>query len=100
MLNRVLRLLRTYAGLTQVEAASKLSVSQSYISEIEKGVKQPTLELVERYASAFDVPASSIMLFSENMNDKTALTKARTLVAGKVVGLLEYIEEKAGRADA
>ena len=100
MLNRVLRLLRTYAGLKQVEAADKLGISQSYLSEVEKGTKVPTLEVIERYASIFEVPVSTIMLFSENFDDRSSLAKARTLVAGKVVGLLEFLEERAGAADA
>lgn len=100
MLNRVLRLLRTYAGLKQTEAAQKLGISQSYLSEVEKGTKTPTLELIDRYASAFEVPVSTIMLFSENYDDFSSLSKARTLVAGKVVGLLEFLEERVGAADA
>ena len=100
MLNRVLRLLRTYAGLKQTDAAEKLGISQSYLSEVERGTKAPTLDLVARYSSIFEVPVSTIMLFSENINDQSSLEKARTLVAGKVVGLLEFLEKRAGAADA
>ena len=100
MLNRVLRLLRTYMGLRQTEAAERLGISQSYLSEVESGAKVPTLELIGRYSSTFEVPVSTIMLFSENLDDKSSLAKARTLVAGKVVGLLEFLEGRAGVADA
>jgi transcriptional regulator with XRE-family HTH domain len=95
MLNRALRLLRTYHQLTQVELAKRLSISNSYLSEIESGDKSPSLELLEKYAILFKMPVSSIMLFSESINDeRKAGAKLRVGAADKILRLLEWLEER------
>ncbi|MCV7383139.1 helix-turn-helix transcriptional regulator [Mycolicibacter longobardus] len=43
---------REAAGLTQVELARKMGVTQSAITAIESGVRTPTFELLERLARA------------------------------------------------
>ena len=60
MINEALRLLRVFHDLKQFEMAEKLGISKSHISEIEKGSKSPSLDLIERYASEFSIPVSSI----------------------------------------
>ena len=100
MINEALRLIRVYHDMRQSEVAEKLGMSNSYLSEIEKGIKKPTLELVEKYAVLFQVPASSIMFFSENMNKGVSYEKARGFVASKIISLMQFLEEKAGRVKA
>ncbi len=99
MLNEALRLIRVYHDMRQSEVAEKIGISKSYLSEIEKGTKKPTLELVEKYAGLFQVPASSIMFFSENMNKDRAYEKARGFVAGKIIKLMQFLEERSERAE-
>ena len=100
MLHEALRLIRVYHDLKQSEAAVKLGISKSYLSEIEKGVKTPTLEIIEKYSKAFSIPASSIMFFSESIDSKDSYKKARTFVAGKVINLLKFLEERGEAAHA
>src|SRR3546814_2802023 len=71
-----------------------------YLSEIERGLKTPTLDIIQRYATVFDMPVSSIMFFSENLDQKSTLDQARTFVAGKVVSLLQFLEARSGRTHA
>lgn len=66
-LPNALRLLRLHHDLSQREAAQNLGVSPSYLSEIESGTKEPTLSLLNTYALTFNVPASSILFFAENI---------------------------------
>lgn len=66
-LPNALRLLRLHHDLSQREAAQKLGISPSYLSEIESGTKEPTLGLLNTYALMFNVPASSILFFAENI---------------------------------
>lgn len=95
MLNRALKLLRTYHQLTQVELAKRLKISNSYLSEIETGVKTPGIDLLEKYAEIFKMPVSSIMLFSEKMSgEEKAGEKLRVAAAEKILRLLEWIEER------
>lgn len=100
MLNEALRLIRVYHDMKQSDVANALGVSASYISEIEKGRKKPTLELVEKYAHNFHIPASSIMYFSENMGKDNAVEAARTAVAGKILKLMQFLESRSERANA
>ncbi len=83
MINRALRLAREFHRMKQVELAKRLNISTSYLSEIESGKKPPTIELLDGYADVFGVPASTFMLFQEQMNavdDTKRQEKARKLL--------------------
>lgn len=95
MLNRALKLLRTYHQYTQVELAKRLGISNSYLSELEKGDKTPGLDLLERYSEVFKMPVSSILLFSESINeDRKPGAKLRVTAADKILRLLEWLQER------
>lgn len=95
MLYRALKLLRTYHQLTQVELAKRLGISNSYLSEIEKGDKAPGLDLLTKYAEVFKMPTSSILLFSETMEgERKPGSKLRVAAADKILRLLEWLEER------
>jgi transcriptional regulator with XRE-family HTH domain len=90
-MGEALRLLRVYSDMTQKEMAEALEVSQSFLSEIEKGRKQPTLELLRRYSDRLGVPLSSLMFFAEEINPMTRSGKAKIAIASKVLELLARI---------
>lgn len=98
MLSEALRLLRVFHDLKQNELADKLDVSKSYISEIEKGRRTPSLETIEKYSKYFRIPTSSILFFSEQIEDaqtiKGTATKAKEAIASKIVNFLQVIEER------
>lgn len=95
MLHQALRLLRTYHQLTQVDLAKRLGMSNSYLSEIESGVKSPNLELLAQYANLFKMPVSSILLFSESVNRQHKPgAKLQVAAAKKIIRLLEWAEER------
>jgi transcriptional regulator with XRE-family HTH domain len=95
MLNRALKLLRTYHQFKQVDLAKRLGISNSYLSEIETGAKMPAIDLLEKYAEVFKMPVSSILLFSEKMSDEQKTgEKLRVAAADKILRLLEWIDER------
>lgn len=94
MLNKALRLMRIFHDLSQKDLAEKLGMSKSYLSEIESGKKTPTLDLLNRYSDIFDMPLSSIMFFSENLDNNTKTEKLRTFISSKVISLLNFIAER------
>jgi transcriptional regulator with XRE-family HTH domain len=94
MISEALRLIRVYHDLKQNELADRLKISKSYLSEIESGTKAPTLALLESYAKEFDIPASAIFFFSENIDDPSAASRARAFVSRKVLSLLRFIEHR------
>lgn len=99
MLNEALRLIRVYHDMKQADAAKAMGVSASYLSEVEKGKKKATLELVEKCAETYRIPASSIMYFAENMGQARVVEAARTAVAGKIIKLMQFLEAKADKSD-
>ena len=94
MINEALRLIRVFHDLKQVELAEKLEVSKSHLSEIEKGVKSPSLDLIGRYAHEFNLPISSIMFFAEELPNAKAGELVRSKIAGKVIDILRFVERK------
>jgi transcriptional regulator with XRE-family HTH domain len=100
MLGEALRLIRVYHDLKQSEAAEKLGVSKSYLSEIEKGHKDPSLETIRKYESVFSIPMSSILFFAESMGKDAPKERARTLVASKIIKLMQFLEERSGSTHA
>lgn len=98
MLSEALRLMRVFHDLKQTELAGKLDISKSYVSEIEKGNRTPSLDLIERYAEVFKVPVSSILFFSEQIESvqkkKAPVPKARQAIASKIIKFLQLIEDR------
>lgn len=97
MLNEALRLMRVFYDLTQKDLAEKLGISKSHLSEIESGKKTPTLNMLERYSEVFDIPVSSIMFFSENLNSDINTEKIRAFVSSKILAMMNFIAERSGR---
>ena len=95
-MGEALRLLRIFNGYKSAELAEKLELSQSYVSELENGKKQPTMEVLDKYAKVFEMKKSTLMLFAESLegdeinNDK----KQRIARAGmKLLKILEKVGE-------
>ena len=58
---------KVFHQLKQVDLAKELDISKSHLSEIESGKKTVSMDLLYKYSDYFSVPASSLMMFSENM---------------------------------
>ena len=91
MLAEALRLIRVFHDIKQNELAGRLGISKSHLSEIESGRKQPRLELIERYSEEFGIPSSSILFFSECLDDPskstTVANRGKGVIARKVINL-------------
>jgi transcriptional regulator with XRE-family HTH domain len=51
---------RTSQGLTQEEVAARAGLHPTYISDIERGARNPSWDAVARLAEGMDVPLSMI----------------------------------------
>ncbi len=97
MINRALRLIRVFHDMPQRELAERLQISTSYLSEIEKGPKQPTLELLKKYSATFSLPLSSILFFAEEIEHPS---KAKpSWLPSKILAILEFIDARAGEKE-
>lgn len=91
MINEALRLVRVYHDLSLADAGKRVGLSKSYISEIEKGHKKVTMDVLEKYSLAFDVPMSSLLFFAERAGDQEFSDNARQFVAEKALKMLDWI---------
>ena len=99
MIGEALRLLRIFNGYKSVELAKKLEISQSYVSEIENNKKQPTMEILDKYANIFDMKKSTLLLFAESLEDDPQMgNDKRKKVALAGMKLLK-IHEKVGKLE-
>lgn len=94
MLQRALKMLRVYHHISQKTLAENIDISNSHLSELESGKKTPSLDVLKKYSQYFNIPVSSILLFSENLSpDKRVSNKIKNIVADKVLKILEWVSE-------
>jgi transcriptional regulator with XRE-family HTH domain len=91
-IGEALRMMRTINGLTQKEMAKALELSDSYVSELERDNRDPSLSVLQRYADYFQVPVSSILLFSESRGSESQ-GSGKKLVADKLLQIMRWAEK-------
>lgn len=64
---QALRELREQQGLSQEELADRAGLHRTYISQVERGLKSPSLRTLERMAAALNMSASSLIHRAENL---------------------------------
>lgn len=94
MLNEALKQIRLFQNLKQVELANELKISKSYLSEIESGRKSVSMDLLNKYAEVFSVPASSLLVFSENIGIEKPSNGFRLKCASKIIKAMEWVNER------
>lgn len=94
LINEALRLLRLYIGLSQSEIADKLNVSQSLISDVERGSKAVSMELMQKYSEEFKIKMSQLMFFAEELENDPPRQKGKLIIANKVLQILEKLAPK------
>ena len=73
LLGEVLRAHRMRRGLTLREVSAEARVSLGYISEIERGQKEASSELLASLCAALDLPLSDVL---RDVSDAVALEEA------------------------
>lgn len=96
MLNRALKIVREVHRMKQGELANSLGISKSYLSELERGEKKVSLDVLNKYASTFDVPASTFLSFMEALEGESETRRAR---AEKLLSVLSWTVENESAAD-
>ena len=71
-------------------------MSPSYISEIEKGKKIPSLSTLNKYAEFFDTSVSALLFFSEELDkeDRGSLRKSvHVAMRRRLIRFLQIVED-------
>ena len=100
MLSEALRLIRVFHDMKQQELAERLGLSKSYVSELESGKKVPSMEVIQKYSETFGIPASSILFFSESLEDPSKSKRTKSAIASKVLQFLQLVEGRTANGEA
>jgi transcriptional regulator with XRE-family HTH domain len=78
-----LRTLRTDRGETLAQTAERAGISPQYLSEVERGRKEPSSEMIAALAGALDLTVAELMAdaaedLRRNADQVTAITKFTT----------------------
>ena len=76
-----LKTARLRSGLKQFEFAKKAKISQTYVSQIESGKKEPSIDVLKRYEKITKQPLAVILwdAMTEESVQKTKLTEYRKI---------------------
>lgn len=61
ILARNLRLARARAGVSQEELADRAGIDRTYVSGIERGIRNPTITILAKLAGELDMSASELL---------------------------------------
>jgi transcriptional regulator with XRE-family HTH domain len=59
-IGKAIKAIRTAQGLTQEELAARADLHPTYVSDVERGVRNPSWDVVARLAEGMGVPAAVI----------------------------------------
>ena len=94
MLGNVLRCIRIVNDVTLISLSKEFHISQGYISDIERGKKEPTLEILRMYSEKFEIPLSGILFFYENIGNPKNNQKIRNFLGKSALKFIRYFSEK------
>ena len=83
--------------MSQEDLSKDLEISKSCLLQIESNVEKPTNALLNSYSNLFNIPTSSIMFFSENIDDEAHLENARIFISSTTIAILDFIASRSGR---
>jgi transcriptional regulator with XRE-family HTH domain len=99
-----LRFYRQAKGKTQAVVAGLAGVTEDYLSQIERGLKTPTLSLLHRFAKILGVRVSELLGESATEHDETVqpvgYAVQRALMTSPKVPMAVDLAELRGRVDA
>jgi transcriptional regulator with XRE-family HTH domain len=100
IINEALRLIRVFHDMKIKDLATQLDVSAGYVSDIEKGNKNPSLEMIEKYAQVFNTTSSAILFFAEELDKENNRGPFKIAIRNKILKFLQALEEKTiGKTD-
>jgi transcriptional regulator with XRE-family HTH domain len=79
-----IRSIREAANLSRETVAERAKMSASYLGEVERGEKQPKLDMIERIATALKVLPSALFEYeAEEVDNNVLLSKLQRLLSDR-----------------
>ena len=66
-IGRAVKILRAFNGVTQKETAKGTDLSQAYLCEIEGGLKDPSIDTLQKLADYFNLTLSQLIKLAEDV---------------------------------
>lgn len=72
--------LRKGLDLSQIKAAEKIGCSQTYLSQIESGRRNPTLSILDRMAKAYGISVPVLFVMAATKDEMTPDVKKLVII--------------------
>ena len=92
LLGRRLRGLRKHRSLTQEELGERARLSGKFVGEIERGVGNPSLDVMSRLCGALDIDLVELVRFEESKPEGAASNATRGFAAAEHVA--QYLSKR------
>jgi len=92
-IGEAIKIVRTRRGLKQGELAARSEVSQSLVSLVENGRRQPSMDLVQRFCHAMHIPMQLVVLMG--CSPKPGMERYEEQLSRISLAMLELLEKVA-----
>lgn len=96
IIGRHINRIRRDHAMTQQALARRIGVNASFIGPLEKGLKSPSIQTIERLSEVFSVP-TFVFFIDDEAEDRAAIDRIRALISSRTVEerdfLLKTLEE-------
>ena len=93
-LGKTIRILRQAKSMKLRELASDSGVSVAYLSLVENGERQPSLDVIRRLSKSLGIPSEALVLIGMGENSDLTSENAGATELTKTVDRLMQIENK------
>jgi transcriptional regulator with XRE-family HTH domain len=98
-LGKAIRTCRSQKGLKLADLSKRANLSESYISLLERGERDPSLSSIEAIARALEVPVSLLVFLGSDAAETSSLpAEVREKLSAAIVQLLQASNEDPQRA--
>lgn len=97
-LGNAIRLCRAQRNLTQAELARRAKISESYLSLLEQGRRDPTFSTLTRIAKGLETPMSLLIFLAADSGELESLSEeVRDKLSAAIVNLLKVSANESQR---
>ena len=93
-IGKAIRIVRQAKGIAMGNLAREASVSIPFLSLVENGKRQPSLEVVERISSVLEIPMDALLILSQTGSGSLSSSDDRTSRLTDVLARLVHAEEQ------
>lgn len=93
MLGETLKIIRIANDKKITQISLETGISKSYLTEIERGIKKPSLEILKKLCTNYNIPFDKLIAFNKFSEDAN-LNYLQTLLM-----ILEYYEYENSKKD-